>query len=152
MLKGRLVLLAPRRTPFLTSAFSMPCTRMGRLISVASLSFVVCAFSFFASQTLSRPQCDPERFDSIRSIESLSHCSCAFNINVNINKDSLNNEILRRHFLEKTERFMIPFERYFSLLMPKASFVIPFSQLPFPSSVCFFVPSSSLSAASSQKD
>lgn len=34
-----------------------------------------------------------------------------------------NNEILRRHFLQLTESFLIPLERYFASLMPLAKYI-----------------------------
>ena len=36
---------------------------------------------------------------------------------------AVNNELLRRHFLTRTENFLIPLERYFTSLMPLKKYV-----------------------------
>jgi hypothetical protein len=35
-----------------------------------------------------------------------------------------NNEVLRKHFLQLTETFMVPLERYFASLMPLVKYVV----------------------------
>jgi hypothetical protein len=37
---------------------------------------------------------------------------------------AVNNELLRRHFLERTEKFLIPLQRYFTSLMPLQKYVL----------------------------
>jgi hypothetical protein len=44
--------------------------------------------------------------------------------------DSVQNTILRRHFLELTQSFMIPLERYLSSLLPLKRHITPFKAIP----------------------
>ena len=37
---------------------------------------------------------------------------------------AVNNELLRRHFLERTEKFLIPLQRYFTSLMPLQKYLL----------------------------
>uniref|UniRef100_A0AC34QHB4 UDENN domain-containing protein n=1 Tax=Panagrolaimus sp. JU765 TaxID=591449 RepID=A0AC34QHB4_9BILA len=51
--------------------------------------------------------------------------------------DNVQNAILRRHFLELTQCFMIPLERYLSSLMPLRKQISPFKALPQAKPFCF---------------
>lgn len=44
--------------------------------------------------------------------------------------NAVNNEIIRRHFVARTEMFLVPLERYFTSLMPLQKNVTPFHKRP----------------------
>jgi hypothetical protein len=58
-------------------------------------------------------------------------------VNIGSRPDNVQNAILRRHFLELTQCFMIPLERYLSTLMPLRKQISPFKALPQTKPFCY---------------